>query len=65
VRNGAMRQENLAMRLLMATAVTTVALAGARYYETISSYPGEASKAITVLMPVGLPRISSAACSGG
>ena len=61
-----MRQENLAMRLLIATAVvTTVALAGARYYETISSYPGEASKAITVLMPVGLPRISSAACSGG
>ena len=51
-----MRQENLAMRLLMATAVTTVALAGARYHETISSYPGEASKAITVLMPVGLPR---------
>jgi hypothetical protein len=38
---------------------------GCADYETISSYPGEASKAITVLMPVGLPRISSAACSGG
>src|SRR5215468_3725906 len=31
----------------------------------IFGFPGEESKAITVLMPVVLPRISSAACSGG
>lgn len=33
--------------------------------QTIPGYPGEESNAITLLMPFGLPKISSAACSGG
>jgi hypothetical protein len=60
-----MRQENLAMRLLMPPPSPLWPSRVRGDYETISSYPGEASKAMTVLMPVGLPRISSAACSGG